>query len=30
MRMGDKALADLGPEAGQDIYDAGRKVGFLE
>ena len=30
MRMGDKALADLGAEAGQDIYDARRKAGFLE
>ena len=30
MRMSDKALADLGAEAGQDIDDAGRKAGFLE
>ena len=30
MRMGDKALADLGAEAGHDIDDAGRKAGFLE
>src|SRR3984957_1837165 len=30
MRMADKGLADLGAEAGQNIYNAGRKAGFLE